>query len=99
MRAAMLGGVIGLMLGVVLGYGCYGLDDRIRDENRLKSLIGDVPVLGRILFEHSQAAARPAALVEPRSPVSSRLSGVSTRISGSAAARSQGRPRWAKSSS
>ena len=91
-RAAMLGGVIGLMLGVVLGYGRDRLDDRIRDESRLKSLIGDVPVLGRIPFDTRKQPARPAALVEPRSPVSEAFRALNTNLRFLAAARSQGRP-------
>ena len=88
----MLGGVIGLMLGVVLGYGRDRLDDRIRDESRLKSLIGDVPVLGRIPFDTRKQPARPAALVEPRSPVSEAFRALNTNLRFLAAARSQGRP-------
>ena len=91
MRAAMLGGVIGLLLGAVLGYGRDRLDDRIRDESRLKSLIGDVPVLGRIPFDTRKQPARPAALVEPRSAVSEAFRALNTNLRFLAAARSQGR--------
>jgi polysaccharide biosynthesis transport protein len=90
-RAAMLGGVIGLILGAVLGYGRDRLDDRIRDEARLKSLLGDVPVLGRIPFDTRKQPARPAALVEPRSPVSESFRALNTNLRFLAAARSQGR--------
>ncbi len=90
-RAALLGGVIGLILGAVLGYGRDRLDDRIRDEARLKSLLGDVPVLGRIPFDTRKQPARPAALVEPRSPVSEAFRALNTNLRFLAAARSQGR--------
>jgi len=91
-RAAMLGGVIGLILGAVLGYGRDRLDDRIRDEARLKSLLGDIPVLGRIPFDTRKQPARPASLVEPRSPVSEAFRALNTNLRFLAAARSQGRP-------
>ena len=88
-RAAMLGGVIGLMLGAVLGYGRDRLDDRIRDEARLKALIGEVPVLGRIPLDARKQPARPVALVEPRSPVSEAFRALNTNLRFLAAARSQ----------
>lgn len=88
-RAAMLGGVIGLILGAVLGYGRDRLDDRIRDETRLKALIGEVPVLGRIPLDARKQPARPVALVEPRSPVSEAFRALNTNLRFLAAARSQ----------
>jgi succinoglycan biosynthesis transport protein ExoP len=90
-RAAMLGGVIGLILGAVLGYGRDRLDDRIRDETRLKALIGEVPVLGRIPLDTRKQPARPVALVEPRSPVSEAFRALNTNLRFLAAARSQQR--------
>lgn len=90
-RAAMLGGVIGLILGAVLGYGRDRLDDRIRDETRLKALIGEVPVLGRIPLDTRKQPARPVALVEPRSPVSESFRALNTNLRFLAAARSQQR--------
>ncbi len=92
MRAALLGGVIGLIVGAVLGYGRDRLDDRIRDEGRLKSLLDDVPVLGRIPFDIRKQPARPVALVEPRSPVSEAFRALNTNLRFLAAARSQSRP-------
>ena len=89
LRAAMLGGVIGLILGAVLGYARDRLDDRIRDEGRLKALLGDVPVLGRIPFDTRKQPARPVALVEPRSPVSEAYRALTTNLRFLAAARSQ----------
>lgn len=88
-RAAMLGGVIGLILGAVLAYGHDRLDDRIRDETRLKALIGEVPVLGRIPLDARKQPARPVALVEPRSPVSEAFRALNTNLRFLAAARSQ----------
>jgi succinoglycan biosynthesis transport protein ExoP len=90
-RAAMLGGVIGLILGAVLGYGRDRLDDRIRDETRLKALIGEVPVLGRIPLDTRKQPARPVALVEPRSPVSEAFRALNTNLRFLAAARAQQR--------
>jgi capsular exopolysaccharide synthesis family protein len=84
----MLGGVIGLILGAVLGYARDRLDDRIRDEGRLKALLGDVPVLGRIPFDTRRQPARPVALVEPRSPVSEAYRALNTNLRFLAAARS-----------
>ena len=91
--AALLGGVIGLILGAVLGYGRDRLDDRIRNEARLKSLIGDVPVLGRIPFDTRKQPARPISLVEPRSPGSEAFRALNTNLRFLAAARSPGRPK------
>jgi succinoglycan biosynthesis transport protein ExoP len=91
LRAAMLGGVIGLILGAVLAYARDRLDDRIRDETRLKALIGEVPVLGRIPLDARKQPARPVALVEPRSPVSEAFRALNTNLRFLAAARSQQR--------
>ncbi|HEX6148420.1 polysaccharide biosynthesis tyrosine autokinase [Nocardioides sp.] len=91
-RAALLGGVIGLILGAVLGYARDRLDDRIRDEGRLKSLLGDVPVLGRIPFDTRKQPARPVALVEPRSPVSEAFRALNTNLRFLAAARTSDQP-------
>ena len=90
-RAAMLGGVIGLILGAVLGYGRDRLDDRIRDETRLKALLGEVPILGRIPLDSRRQPARPVALVEPRSPVSEAFRALNTNLRFLAAARAQQR--------
>ena len=90
-RAAMLGGVIGLILGAVLGYGRDRLDDRIRDETRLKALLGEVPILGRIPLDARRQPARPVALVEPRSPVSEAFRALNTNLRFLAAARAQQR--------
>ena len=90
-RAAMLGGLIGLILGIVLAYGRDRLDDRIRDETRLKALLGEVPVLGRIPLDARKQPARPVALVEPRSPSSEAFRALNTNLRFLAAARSQGR--------
>lgn len=92
MRAALLGGVIGLIIGAVVGYGRDRLDDRIRDEGQLKSLIGDIPVLGRIPFDTRKQPARPVALVEPRSPVSEAFRALNTNLRFLAAARSEDGP-------
>lgn len=90
-RAAMLGGVIGLILGFVFAYGRDRLDDRIRSESQLKSLLGEVPVLGRIPFDARKQPARPAALVEPRSPTSEAFRALNTNLRFLAAARAHGR--------
>ena len=90
-RAAMLGGVIGLILGAVLGYARDRLDDRIRDETRLKTLLGEVPVLGRIPLDARRQPSRPVALVEPRSPVSEAFRALNTNLRFLAAARTQQR--------
>ena len=90
-RAALLGGLVGLILGIVLAYARDRLDDRIRDETRLKSLLGEVPVLGRIPLDARKQPARPVALVEPRSPSSEAFRALNTNLRFLAAARSQGR--------
>ncbi len=82
---------IGLILGTVLAYGRDRLDDRIRDETRLKALLGEVPVLGRIPLDARKQPARPVALVEPRSPVSEAFRALNTNLRFLAAARSQRR--------
>jgi capsular exopolysaccharide synthesis family protein len=76
----------------VIAYGRDRLDDRIRDEASIKSLLGEVPILGRIPFDARKQPARPAALVEPRSPVSEAFRALNTNLRFLAAARSQGRP-------
>jgi succinoglycan biosynthesis transport protein ExoP len=68
MRAAALGGILGLILGTLLAYARDRFDDGIRDETRLKLAAGTVPVLGRIPEEPGKDHSR---LITLRAPTSS----------------------------
>jgi polysaccharide biosynthesis transport protein len=67
-RAAALGGLLGLILGTLLAYARDRFDDGIRDEQRLKSAAGTVPVLGRIPEETGKGQTRLITLRSPNSP-------------------------------
>jgi capsular exopolysaccharide synthesis family protein len=67
MRAAALGGILGLILGTLLAYARDRFDDGIRDEARLKGAAGTVPVLGRIPDESGKGHTRLITLRAPNS--------------------------------
>ncbi len=80
MRNLALGGFLGLVLGLVAAYGRDRLDDRIRDEARLRLALGGLPIVGRIPFDTRDDRTRPAALTATRSPVSEAYRALNTNI-------------------
>lgn len=66
-RAGALGGLLGLIFGTLMAYGRDRFDDGIRDEQRLKSTAGAVPVLGRIPEEPGKGRTRLITLRAPSS--------------------------------
>jgi polysaccharide biosynthesis transport protein len=69
-RAGVLGGVVGLLIGVGLAYVRDRLDDAVRDEQRLRSALGGRPILGSIPGSEDESAGRVATLMAPQSPLS-----------------------------
>ncbi len=79
LSGAALGGLLGLVLGTLVAYARDRFDDGIRDEQRLKSTLGAVPVLGRIP-EEARRTIRPAALVDPHSSASEAYRSLTTNV-------------------
>ena len=78
-RAAVLGGLLGLIVGTLFAYARDRFDDGIRDEARLKSAVGSIPILGR-LPEEPDKTTRPIALTSPRSASSEAYRTLTTNI-------------------
>jgi len=79
LRGAALGGLLGLVLGTLLAYARDRFDDGIRDELRLKSTVGGVPILGRIP-EEPPKTTRPVSLMSPSSPGAEAYRALTTNI-------------------
>ncbi len=79
LRGAALGGVLGLILGTLLAYARDRFDDGIRDEQRLRSTIGTLPLLGRIPVEPA-GTTRPVSLTRPHSSASEAYRSLTTNI-------------------
>ncbi len=79
-RNLALGGFLGLVLGLVAAYARDRVDDRIRDESRLRRTLGGIPIVGRIPFDDRDDRTRPAALTAARSPVSEAFRTLNTNI-------------------
>jgi capsular exopolysaccharide synthesis family protein len=79
-RLAVLGTLIGLLLGVGLAYLRDRVDDAVRDEGRLREVLGGRSVLGHIPRWAGARTGRIATLVEPHSPVSEAYRTLSTNV-------------------
>ncbi|MEZ5091960.1 polysaccharide biosynthesis tyrosine autokinase [Nocardioides sp.] len=79
-RNLVLGAFLGLLLGLVAAYARDRVDDRIRDESRLRRTVGSVPIVGRIPVDTRSNRTRPAALAATRSPVSEAFRTLNTNI-------------------
>lgn len=79
LSGAALGGLLGLVLGTLMAYTRDRFDDGIRDEQRLKSTLGAVPVLGRIP-EDARRTTRPVSLVDPHSSASEAYRSLTTNV-------------------
>jgi capsular exopolysaccharide synthesis family protein len=80
LRAALLGAVIALVLGLGLVYLRDRQDDRIRGGRPLPADLDDVPVLGQIPVENARTQGRVAGLVESQSPVAEAYRGLHTSV-------------------
>jgi len=79
-RAALLGLVSGLVLGLPVAYLRDRADDGIRDGDRLSSALGHAPVLGHIPTEAAEHAGRVTSLLDRRSPVSEAYRALNTNV-------------------
>ncbi len=79
LRGGALGGLLGLILGTLLAYARDRFDDGIRDEQRLRTTVGAIPVLGRIPEEPAKTT-RPVSLLSPHSAGSEAYRSLTTNI-------------------
>jgi polysaccharide biosynthesis transport protein len=79
-RAGLLAGVIGLVIGVGLAYLRDRLDDAIRDEQRLRWALGGRPILGSIPNSGDESAGRVATLMAPQSSLSEAYRALNTNV-------------------
>jgi tyrosine-protein kinase len=79
-RLAVLGAFIGLLLGIGLAYVRDRFDDAVRDEDRLREVLGGRAVLGHIPHWTGSRSGRIATLIEPQSPVSEAYRTLSTNV-------------------
>ncbi|MBA2446166.1 MAG: polysaccharide biosynthesis tyrosine autokinase [Nocardioidaceae bacterium] len=76
----VLGAVIGLMLGIGLAFVRDRVDDAVRDEDRLREVLGGKSVLGHIPHWGGSRSGRIATLIEPHSPMSEAYRTLSTNV-------------------
>ena len=80
LRQLVLGGIVGLILGVCLAYVRDRFDDALRDETRLREVLGGRPVLGFIPHWSGSRLDGIATMVEPRSAMSEAFRSMSTNV-------------------
>ncbi len=80
LRAGMLGGVIGLLLGLVLAFVRDRRDDVLREGRSSSGALSDLPVLGRIPVQGNANRGKIVSLAEPRSLVAEAYRGLNTNI-------------------
>lgn len=78
--SGLFGAVIGLLVGVLLAYLRDRTDDVVRDEDRLTSAVGGLPVLGRIPSAPNVGGGRVTALQDPHSPTSEAYRALSSNV-------------------
>jgi polysaccharide biosynthesis transport protein len=79
-RAGLLGGVIGLLLGIGLAYVRDRLDDAIRDEQRLRAALGGRPILASIPSSGDESSGRVSTLTAPQAPLSEAYRTLNTNV-------------------
>ena len=79
-RNAALGALLGLLAGLGLAFVRDRVDDAVRDEDRLREVLGDVPVLSRIPHYIALPSDRPITIAEPHAPASESFRSLSTSV-------------------
>jgi capsular exopolysaccharide synthesis family protein len=79
-RALILGMTLGLVLGVALALLRDRLDDVLRDESRLRPLVQDQPILGRIPSAREARQGRVVSLIAPQADISEAYRALSTSV-------------------
>jgi len=91
-RAGILGGIVGLILGLLVAFIRERFDDVVRDGEVAESVLG-VPVLGHVpRFGGGAVQGRVASLIEPQSAVAEAIRVLNTNIRFLLAAHSGARP-------
>ncbi len=94
-RMALLGAIVGFMLGVGLAYVRDRYDDAVRDERRLEEALAGRPILGHIPHWSGSRSGRIVTLIEPHSATSEAYRALSTNVRfllAAAVANQPGRP-------
>ena len=79
-RNAAAGTFLGLLIGLAFAFVRDRVDDAVRDEDRLREVLRDVPVLGRIPHHAVPAHDRPVTLAEPQAPASEAFRSLTTSV-------------------
>ena len=72
--------MIGFLVGVLLAYLRDRTDDVVRDQDRLTSAVGGLPILGRIPSAPNAGGGRVTAVQEPHSPTSEAYRALSSNV-------------------
>jgi len=80
LRNAALGGFLGLILGIGVAFLRDHFDDAVQDDDRLREVASQRPILGRIPLWRNPRRDRLVTVLEPASPVSEAYRTLSTNV-------------------
>lgn len=80
LRSAVLGLIVGLMIGVGVAFVRDYFDDGIRDEQRMRDILAPKAVLGKIPVWGQASSGRVVSIIEPASPAAEAFRGLSTNV-------------------